>query len=86
MVDSISAPLDDRCAIESCRRTKDEILNVLIASYPDAIEKERVAEMAEASVTSSGFANNLGAMRSLGIIDYPSPGKVVAKPVLFLEE
>jgi hypothetical protein len=62
------------------------ILNVLIASYPDAIEKERVAEMAEASVTSSGFANNLGAMRSLGIIDYPSPGKVVAKPVLFLEE
>jgi hypothetical protein len=24
MVDSISAPLDDRCAIESCRRTKDE--------------------------------------------------------------
>ena len=27
----------------------------------------------------------LGSLRSLGLIDYPSPGQVVALPVLFLE-
>jgi hypothetical protein len=64
---------------------QQRILRALIDAYPQSIEKERVAEIAEASATSSGFANNLGAMRSLGIIDYPAPGKVAAKPVLFLE-
>jgi hypothetical protein len=31
------------------------------------------------------LANNLGRLRSLGLIDYPRPGQVVALPVLFLE-
>jgi hypothetical protein len=88
--DAGNAPLTvdevQRAVLAKLSTPQQKILNVLIALYPDAIEKERVAEMAEASVTSSGFANNLGAMRSLGIIDYPSPGKVVAKPVMFLEE
>ena len=33
-----------------------------------------------------GFANAIGRLRSLGFIDYPSSGQVVAMPVLFLEE
>ena len=32
-----------------------------------------------------GYFNNLGALRSLGLIDYPEPGYVKAEPVLFLE-
>lgn len=35
--------------------------------------------------TSSGFTNNLGRLRSLGLIDYPQPRQVVATPVLFLD-
>jgi hypothetical protein len=37
------------------------------------------------TVTSGGFKNYLGEMRTLGLIDYPGPGQVVALPVLFLE-
>lgn len=37
-------------------------------------------------MASSGYTNNLGALRSLGLVDYPRPGRVVALPVLFLEE
>ena len=32
-----------------------------------------------------GYFNNLGALRSLGLIDYPEPGYMKAEPVLFLE-
>lgn len=61
------------------------IVRALIDAYPSAIAKEDLAAAAEASVTSSAFANNLGALRSLGLIDYPAPGHVAALPVLFME-
>jgi hypothetical protein len=61
------------------------ILRVLIAQYPEAMRKDRVAEAAGQSPTSGGYFNNLGRLRSLGLIDYPVPGQVVAQPVLFLE-
>ena len=35
---------------------------------------------------SSGYANNLGALRSLGLLDYPVPGQVVASAMLFLDQ
>lgn len=66
-------------------RPQGRILEALIAMYPEPITKEQLAEAADASPTSSAYANNLGALRSLGFIDYPAPGQVVAKPVLFLE-
>ena len=62
------------------------ILQQLIRLYPESIDKADLAEKAAASATSSAFTNNLGALRSLGLIDYPSPGQVAALPVLFLEE
>lgn len=61
------------------------ILRALIDAYPSAIAKEDLAAAADASATSSSFSNNLGALRSLGFLDYPAPGHVVALPVLFLE-
>lgn len=62
-----------------------KILRALIDAYPAAIDRDALAEQAEASATSSAFANNLGSLRSLGLIDYPDRGQVAAKPVLFLE-
>ncbi len=61
------------------------ILAALIRAYPNAIPRDEVARQADASPTSSGFQNNLGALRSLGFIDYPARGFVAALPVLFLE-
>lgn len=46
---------------------------------------EALAELAEASATSSACTNNLGAMRSLKLIDYPTPRQVAATPLLFPE-
>lgn len=64
---------------------KTAILDQLIHVYPSPLAKDDLAERAGASPTSSAFANNLGSLRSLGLIDYPRKGWVVALPVLFLE-
>jgi hypothetical protein len=61
------------------------IVDTLIASYPDALTREELADRVGAPVTSGGFKNNLGRLRSLGLIDYPTSGMVEALPVLFLK-
>jgi hypothetical protein len=60
------------------------ILKSLIECYPHPISKEILAEQSGQRPTSGGYFNNLGRLRSLKLIDYPSPGLVVAQPVLFL--
>ncbi len=64
---------------------KSRLLEVLIAEDGNPITKDELAGRAGASVSSSSFTNNLGSLRSLGLIDYPQPGWVVALPVLFME-
>ena len=65
--------------------SQNAILRILIAAYPDDMAKTDLAEQAGQSPTSGGYFNNLGRLRSLGLIDYPAPGRVVANRVLFLE-
>ncbi|MBA3947979.1 MAG: hypothetical protein H0X37_25940 [Herpetosiphonaceae bacterium] len=60
------------------------ILQVLVAHSPEAWERPALASEAGQSPTSSGYTNNLGALRSLGLIDYPTPGKVVVTALLVL--
>lgn len=64
---------------------KWRILEVLIEAYPKAVAKDAVAERIGVSPTSGGYFNNLGSLRSLGLLDYPQAGMVAAQPVLFLE-
>lgn len=64
---------------------QQRILEALIKEYPDDLMKVTLAEIVEASPTSSAFANNLGRLRGLGLIEYPSPGRVAATSMLFLE-
>lgn len=59
------------------------ILRELIAVHPKALQKAELADRAGASPMSSAYTNNLGAMRSLGVLDYPSSGLVRATDVLF---
>lgn len=64
---------------------KWRILEVLLEVYPDAVERADLAARAGASPTSSAYGNNLGALRTLGLLDYPDRGYVVAAPVLSME-
>ncbi len=64
------------------------VLEVLVANYPAALTKRDVGELAGYTVgdrVGGTYGNILGRLRSLGLIDYPSPGEVIALPVLFLE-
>lgn len=65
---------------------KWRILAALIRAYPHAIAKDALAELIDVSPTSGGYFNNLGSLRSLGLITYPQPGTAAAQRVLFLEE
>lgn len=64
-------------------RPQAQILRVLIEIYPADIDRENLAARAGASATSSAFTNNLGALRSLGAIDYPDRSRVRAEQILF---
>ncbi len=66
-------------------RSQWAILAVLIELYPESVTKDELAERAGQRPSSGGYFNNLGTLRTLGLLDYPSPGRVVALPVLFLE-
>lgn len=66
-------------------RPQWQIVRELIGAYPRSMTREQLARAIDQSFSSSGFQNNLGALRSLGFIDYPQRGQVVAQPVLFLE-
>ena len=60
------------------------ILQILIEAFPADVGRDELAERAQTSPTSSGYANNLGRLRSLGLISKSGP--ITAQPVLFLEE
>lgn len=67
---------------------ESRVLATLIEAYPNAISKQEAGARSGYNVGPSvggTFGNILGRLRSLGLIDYPAPGQVVALPVLFLE-
>jgi uncharacterized protein DUF87 len=61
------------------QRIFDEAVRV----YPKVVPKETLAEKIGVSPTSGGYFNNLGRLRTLGLIDYPTPGAVQATPIMF---
>ncbi len=62
------------------------ILEALISAYPEPLDREVVADLTSASAKSSSFGNNLGFLRTMGLIDYPSRGQCQALPILFLDD
>jgi len=59
------------------------ILTKLIEIYPQDISKEALADLCGQSKTSGGYFNNLGALRTMGAIDYPKSGFAKASENLF---
>lgn len=62
------------------------ILGVLLEAYPRPVSNEDLAAKAGYADGGGAFNNPRGRLRSLGLVDYPTKGVVVAKPLLFLEE
>ena len=62
---------------------QERIVRALIEIYPDVLTRADLAEVTEQSAGSGGYSNNLGALRSLGLVDYPQSGHVAATALLF---
>jgi hypothetical protein len=63
---------------------KRRILQPLLDSYPAAMDRASLAAAAGYEPSGGAFQNPLGALRSLGLIEYPASGQVVALPILFI--
>lgn len=62
------------------------ILQVLIPHRTQPMDRTAVAERAGYSnLASKGFVNAMGRLRTLGLLDYPGPGKVQATRLLYLD-
>lgn len=72
--------------LERLDEPKRRILKPLLEAYPDPMTGTDLAAAAGyAHERSKGYMNPRGALRSFGLIDYPTPGMVVASPVLFID-
>ncbi len=79
-VPQIPAPLSTEEMLESCLKIigvkQGAILKALHEVYPESLSREEVADRAGSSPLSSAYTNNLGALRSAGMIEY-GPGSMV---------
>ena len=62
---------------------QERIVRALVEVYPNALSRAELAQMTEQSAGSGGYSNNLGALRSLGLVNYPQSGHVAATELLF---
>ena len=70
--------------LEKLAGPERKILEALIAHYHvGASEKSYIAEFAGYSPTSSGFQNACGKLRTLGLVEYPERGLIIASSILF---
>ena len=60
-----------------------KLLDIVIDTWPNEINKVVLAEQADVSPTSGSFNNNVSRLSSLGLIQYPQPGWVEATNLLF---
>ena len=61
------------------------ILSPLLVTYPEALRSDEVAAAAGYHPNAKSYSNMKGRLRTLGLIDYPRPGELVATKVLFPE-
>jgi uncharacterized protein len=84
----VDAPTSTEEMVARCKEIvsgpQARILDVLVERYPHAISKRELAERTGVSPDSGSFGNNLGALRSAGMIEYPESGKAKAAAWLLL--
>lgn len=64
---------------------EQRVLKPLLMAYPEPLSNEDLARASGYTPNAGAFNNPRGRLRSLGLIEYPRPGAVVARPLLFLE-
>lgn len=64
---------------------EQRLLRVLLDAYPQPLDCEEHARRAKYEPGCGAYNNPRGRLRSLGLVEYPSPGTVVARSLLFLE-
>jgi hypothetical protein len=74
-----------RRVLERLPGPEQRLLSPLLAAYPQPLSNEQLAEQANYTAGAGAFNNPRGRLRSLGLVEYPRPGFVVAKSLLFLE-
>jgi hypothetical protein len=85
---NIDVPTTSEEMLQSCLNilvpAQQKILKVLY-EHRDGMRKDELASAVGASAASSAFTNNLGSMRSAGMIDYPVPGEAKIADWLFID-
>jgi len=64
---------------------EQRILKVILDEYPRSLTNEECARRASYAPNAGAYNNPRGRLRSLGLIEYPQPGHVKARALLFLE-
>lgn len=80
-----TAELQDRVK-ENLTGPMQRVLQPLLDAYPESMTSADCAAQAGYEPNGGAFNNPKSRLKTLGLIDYPGPGLLVAKPVLFLEE
>ena len=65
---------------------EQKILRALLEVYPEPLANDECARRAGYTPDGGAYNNPRGRLRTLGLIEYPRAGQVVARPVLFLEQ
>jgi hypothetical protein len=74
-----------RIVLDRLDNPKQRLLRPLLAAYPADMSAEDLCKAAGyMHPNSKGFTNPRGTLRSFGLIDYPSPGRIRASDILFL--
>lgn len=72
-----------QAVMEVTTKPQAALLRVVIAAYPNAVSRAAIGIDLGVEPTTGTFRNNLGALRTLGALDYPADGMVVATSMLF---
>jgi hypothetical protein len=64
---------------------EQRLLRPLLKSYPSAMHNQTLADAAGYTAGAGAFNNPRGRLKTLGLIEYPQPGMVRAKDLLFPE-
>lgn len=73
-----------RAVLDKLTGPQRRLLQPLIDAWPDEMTVEALAAAAGYEAGGGAFNNTRGSLRSLGLIDYPGPGRAVAQSVLFV--
>lgn len=74
-----------RAVLAKLPAPRRRIMEVVLKHYPQSVPREELAHASGQSPTSSGYTNNLSALKSLGVLTYPNSREARAADTMFLE-